>query len=60
MAPVSGKEVGIIGSAGWEDCPMASQHMHFTDLSLNNFIEMEHFISNFWWLVENFRCLNTR
>jgi hypothetical protein len=60
MAPVSGTEVGIVGSAGWEDCLMAGQRMHFADLSLNNFIKMGHFLSNFWQLVENFRCLNTR
>jgi hypothetical protein len=37
---VSGKEVGIIGSGGWEDCHMADQYMHIADLSLNNFIKM--------------------
>jgi hypothetical protein len=50
--------MGSTNSGGWKNYCMAGKHIHITNLFLNDFTKMVHFL-NIWQLEDNSRCLDT-
>jgi hypothetical protein len=41
------KMIGSSASGGWENYPMAGEHISIANLFLNNFLKTEYFLRNF-------------
>jgi hypothetical protein len=48
--------MGNTARGGWEKCCVVGEHMHMTNLFVNNFTKMVSFLWRFYQLDENLRC----